>query len=38
MAQFQAYSKLVSFKQASPLGQFFLVASKELQLVQGYAS
>ena len=38
MAQFQAYSKLMSLRQASPKGQFFFVASNELQLVQGYAS
>ncbi len=38
MAQFHAYSKLMSFRHASPNGQFFFVASNELQLVQGYAS
>ena len=39
MAQFQAYVlNCLSLRQASPLGQFFFVASKELHAVQGYSS
>ena len=39
IAQLQAYSwYCLSFRHASPLGQFFRVASKELQLIHGYSS
>ena len=39
IAQLQAYSwYCLSFRHASPLGQFFRVASNELQLIHGYSS